>query len=90
MVASGERGEKRDAPRSRHEIICDNEAEARAEAARRQRTELDDTIEWIYLRNKAGRWVARRELSNPPERPREQSRLRRVLDAVVEAVIDNF
>jgi hypothetical protein len=35
------------------------------EAARRTRDDADDQVEWIYLRNAADQWVARRVQRNP-------------------------
>ena len=35
------------------------------EAARRTRDNADDEVEWIYLRNAADQWVARRVRRHP-------------------------
>jgi hypothetical protein len=35
------------------------------EAARRTRDDADDQVEWIYLRDAAGQWVARRVQRHP-------------------------
>jgi len=44
----------------RREVLCASEDAARAEARRQQAAEPDEQAEWIYLRNTAGSWVARR------------------------------
>ncbi len=57
------------APFEETEVTVASEAAAAAEARRRQLLETDpDTIEWIYLRNADGQWVARRVLryGSPP------------------------
>ena len=66
------------------EIPCANREEAESEARRQQ--ELDDAteVEWIYLRNKNGEWVARRT----PVRGTEKRRSRWA--ALGAAMIDSF
>ena len=61
------------------EIVCPNERAARGEAKRQQEQDDTDEAEWIYLRNKAGEWVARRtprhlEVETSPEPPKSLKR----------------
>ena len=42
-----------------HEYVCSDEPAARREAEK-QTAEDPEGAEWIYLRDKQGRWVARR------------------------------
>jgi hypothetical protein len=55
------------------------------EAARRNRDDADDQVEWIYLRNAADQWVARRVQRHPilekEVRPWWKSLLESLLDA---------
>ena len=73
------------------EIIAPNEKAAAAEARRQRLAEPDqETIEWIYLRNKNGRWVARRVLRDPSasvrDDPESKSTWQRVADFVVDLI----
>lgn len=43
----------------REEIHCGGELQATQEARRRQEAEPDPGLEWIYLRDANGQWVAR-------------------------------
>jgi len=56
------------------------------EAALRTRDDADDQVEWIYLRNAAGQWVARRVHRHPTVeeevRPLWKSLLESLLDAL--------
>jgi hypothetical protein len=47
------------------EVVCPDRDAAMEEAARRTRDDADDQVEWIYLRNAADQWVARRVQRNP-------------------------
>jgi hypothetical protein len=54
------------------EISCASSTAAKAEALRQQEREPDQAaVEWIYLRNTSGTWVARRtqRYIAPPEAP---------------------
>jgi hypothetical protein len=53
----------------RREVVCASEDAAKAEAKRQQAAEVDARAEWIYLRNRAGEWVARRVDMNPTPQP---------------------
>jgi hypothetical protein len=54
------------APRiSDPEVVCPDQDAAMKEAARRTRDDADDQVEWIYLRNAADQWVARRVQRHP-------------------------
>lgn len=68
------------------EIRCVDRQTAEAEVRRQQ--ELDDAgeAEWIYLRNKEGRWVARRTPRDIESYAKPTGRL----TALREAVIDNL
>jgi hypothetical protein len=46
------------------EIPCASGEEAEAEARRQQAREDPQEVEWIYLHNKEGQWVARRTPRN--------------------------
>jgi hypothetical protein len=65
------------------EVACADESTAREEAAHREAREEDNAMEWIYLRNRSGQWVARRVLKNPPPECERKSRAKRVLDALL-------
>ena len=73
------------------EIACGSQSAARAEAQRQQVDEDSDDVEWIYLRNRAGVWVARRTPRHldqlPPEKPRRAWRL---LGLLFDSVLDTF
>lgn len=71
-------GDARDTNETR-EIVCANERAARAEAERQQSIDLPD-VEWIYLRNASGQWVARRTLHY--EHPAPVSMLRAFIEWV--------
>jgi len=53
----------------RREVVCEHEDAAKAEAERQMAAEVDARAEWIYLRNKAGEWVARRVDRHPTPQP---------------------
>jgi hypothetical protein len=67
------------------EIVCPDRDAAMEEAARRTRDDADDQVEWIYLRNAADQWVARRVQRHPivekEVRPWWKSLLESLLDA---------
>ena len=67
------------------EVVYPDQDAAIEEAARRTRDDADDQFEWIYLRNAAGQWVARRVQRHPivaGVRPWRQSLLESLLDAL--------
>lgn len=66
------------------EIECADEAAAQALAQHRQSVELDDSAEWIYLRNQQKKWVARR-VSRWPSEPVEPEK-----GSWLNALFDNF
>jgi hypothetical protein len=68
------------------EIQCSNREVAKAEAQRQQELDNDDEAEWIYLRNKEGRWVARRTPRDIEDYAKPTGRLAALRDAL----IDNF
>lgn len=67
------------------EVVCPDQDAAMKEAARRNRDDADDQVEWIYLRNAADQWVARRVQRHPilekEVRPWWKSLLESLLDA---------
>jgi hypothetical protein len=65
------------------EIACADENTAREQAAHQQAREEAGAMEWIYLRNRSGQWVARRVPKNPPPESERKSRAKRVIDALV-------
>jgi hypothetical protein len=70
------------------EIACGSEAAARSEAERQQLAEDPDEVEWIYLRNRCGVWVARRTPRHLQVTSRvKSSRKRQVLGALVDALL---
>jgi len=68
------------------EVVCPDQDAAMKEAARRTRDDADDQVEWIYLRNAADQWVARRVQRHPvvekEVRPLWKSLLESLLDAL--------
>ena len=73
------------------EVGCATETAAAAESIRRQLLETDpETVEWIYLRNLEGRWVARRVLRQgpvkAPEVPGSKSLLGKIGDFLLALV----
>jgi hypothetical protein len=68
------------------DILCPNEAAARAEAARRQQTETEGA-EWIYLRRDQDKqWVARRWTGQDDKPNARTSRADVVVDLVGEVI----
>lgn len=68
------------------DIACSSGAEAEAEARAQRAREPDQAaIEWIYLHNDDGDWVARRTLryGGPPLAEEPRSRLRMLGDALL-------
>jgi hypothetical protein len=73
------------------EVGCATETAAAAESRRRQLLEADpEMVEWIYLRNPEGRWVARRVLRQgpvmTPEVPGSKSLLGKIGDFLLAIV----
>jgi hypothetical protein len=68
------------------EIQCMNREAAQDEARRQQELDNADEAEWIYLRNKEGRWVARRIPRDIESYSKPTGRLATLRDAI----IDNF
>lgn len=68
------------------EIQCTNREAAKAEAQRQQELDHASEAEWIYLRNKEGRWVARRTPCDIESYVKPTGRLA----ALREAIIDNL
>jgi hypothetical protein len=69
-------------PVAEREILCGDEDSARAQAERQQQLEQAAEAEWIYLRNKDGRWVARRTARDPE--PSTPSRKERIFNAIAD------
>jgi hypothetical protein len=69
------------------EIRRSNREEAEAEARRQQ--ELDDAaeVEWIYLRNKRGEWVARRTPRDAESYAKPTGCLSALRDAFVQSFV---
>jgi len=65
------------------ELACPDEQTAAAEARRQQQHEDPEAVEWIYLRNNAGHWVARRTPRHHVEEPPRMSFRRALLDEVI-------
>ena len=74
---------------SQAEVRCADEATAMTEAGRQQARESDgEHVEWIYLRNAAGEWVARRTLRDGSA---DTTRTKRgLLRGFFAAVVDTF
>jgi hypothetical protein len=68
------------------EVVCPDQHAAMEEAARRTRNDAADQVKWIYLRNAADQWVARRVQRHPivekEVRPLWKSVLESLLDAL--------
>jgi hypothetical protein len=75
------------APRiSDPEVVCPDEDAAMEEAAHRTRDDADDQIEWIYLRNPAGQWVARRVQRHPIVEERVRPWWKSLLESLLDAL----
>jgi hypothetical protein len=62
------------------EVSGPTEADAATEARRRQAQEADpNSVEWIYLRNRDGVWVARRTLRDGSSEVSKQDWTKRTL-----------
>ncbi len=70
------------------EIACADRASAEREAAQQQQSETDPSVEWIYLRNTAERWVARRVPRDGPAQP--PSRSEGLVDGAIGLIGDMF
>jgi hypothetical protein len=71
------------------DIACAGRQEAAAEARRRQELEPDKTtVEWIYLHDAAGQWVARRTQRYRPglddDPPKQKSFLSKLFDVFMD------
>ena len=69
-------------PVAEREMVCGDEDSARAQAERQQQLEQDPDAEWIYLRNRDGRWVARRTARDP--QPATPTRRERIFNAIAD------
>ena len=65
------------------EIQCTNREAAEAEAQRQQELDNADEAEWIYLRNKEGRWVARRTPRDIESYAKPTGRLAALREAII-------
>jgi hypothetical protein len=68
------------------EIPCVDEQAAEREMQRQQQLDDPDVAEWIYLRNKAGQWVARRTPRHPTVADEKTS----VKSKLLQAALDNL
>lgn len=66
------------------EIQCANREVAEATAQRQQELDNVDEAEWIYLRNKDGRWVARRTPRDIESYTKPTGRLAALRDALID------